>query len=1039
MKKEKEFKQKKSKKINKKTFSIDNISHTKINNYNKLINKHDKPNPNITHINNINIVNMIMNKEKNFKNRNISFNNRSQSNKKDNNKKDKQKRYNTSLLIDYTQKNNLSSLSDEDMEKFKTNKILNATLDYQKIPQIIKYKKKAGLLKQKQRNQSCRQLSNININLYNNNKFLNKKHTHKKNNISSRNLNDISSNKNNDFFNKIRRNINREESEENTNTINRTKNISMRKNFNKSTDDISYMKDLLEGLNLNKETENKEYIDSEMNFKNRLENDDYGKDLEFLNINIPYTIKVNLNKKRDGSNTKNASPKYLNTNNESIFNLNKSLYNTILLIKDNNINLEIKKTSNKYNNGKIKNYFFNNDEEIINFVKNKFKEKNSKYLSELQSKKYITNIFSNSNNKNKYKKKTNIYTGFTLCRKIKGQINFEIELNNSNLEYINNILSNENFDINNEFVIFIPIRNLNLLKEENKNIKWECNKLKEENKNLNLNVIKLKEDNTLLKIKYGKLKHECDNIIQELKIENYKIKEFGEKIYKKDIIIKKYEKKIKENQIEIKNLENKISLYKTNKNNNFIINNQIQIELIDKELKIFNKNIIQKENDNFETRGAIININNKNNTLKIEKLNDIRIISENLFKNNISKYAPNTNIMNNIILDKDILNQLNFKNIKDRNNINQSLIIDSIINLNYNGNKKFNNQILNFDKNKNIDLILERIEYFNYEGINNIKKYNKNYNISNNINFSYEVLKNKNKEMILEHINNIFYDRNKSKNKTNNILNITKEINISFEEIKKNFNLNIDKKVLNKFNIISIEKINSITFNNFNKIYKNNIYEFQQNILFSLISKKRNNIKKFDILEISKDILSNIFFEKTINISENDKDKEEFSLYEDIPETHKKSIIDKSTNNISTISNKTSNIKQVEKAEKSILKLSQKEEKENKALERIRRKNMAKSEKKSNNKPMNNNLFMSLQISGIRALNEDMKFRQSFKIMEIAKQLEKEIKKEEGGENKNKEILDGDEKYRNSNAIEIISNKPVDNKKKKKHKISFHD
>ena len=37
----------------------------------------------------------------------------------------------------------------------------------------------------------------------------------------------------------------------------------------------------------------------------------------------------------------------------------------------------------------------------------------------------------------------------------------------------------------------------------------------------------------------------------------------------------------------------------------------------------------------------------------------------------------------------------------------------------------------------------------------------------------------------------------------------------------------------------------------------------------------------------------------------------------------------------------------------------------------------------------------------------------------------------------NKEILDGDEKYRNSNAIESISNKPVDNKKKKKHKISI--
>jgi hypothetical protein len=46
------------------------------------------------------------------------------------------------------------------------------------------------------------------------------------------------------------------------------------------------MKDLIERFNLNKETENKEYIESEMNFNNKLENDDYGKDLEYLNFHI---------------------------------------------------------------------------------------------------------------------------------------------------------------------------------------------------------------------------------------------------------------------------------------------------------------------------------------------------------------------------------------------------------------------------------------------------------------------------------------------------------------------------------------------------------------------------------------------------------------------------------------------------------------------------------------------------------------------------------------------------------------------------------
>ena len=400
----------------KKKCSIDNGAHSKINNYisQKLEDKINLPNQNITHINNINIVNMIMSKEKPSSSSIFSPQNRNQSYKKDkNNKTYKDKRNNTSLLIDYNKKMSYSSLSKEDRPKYKTNKLLlYSPYDQSKIIQILKYKskKKSGLFKTKQKNRSYKQLSNIQLNL---NKFVNKKDKLKRNHNSSENINininTLSTNRKCDFSEikkKIKKKINREEIEEIINTSNQSNNYikhttlkKISKNQNRSNDNINNiidMKDLLDNLNLNKDTETKEYIDSEMNFINKQENEEYDKDLEYLNINVPYTIKVNLNKNRHEFKLKNKI-------NESIFTLNKSVnkneFNNIYLIKDNNIKLEIQKSNIKYVNNK-KRYIFENDDEIINFVKNKFKEKNSKYLSELQSKNDITNIIGNINNNN---------------------------------------------------------------------------------------------------------------------------------------------------------------------------------------------------------------------------------------------------------------------------------------------------------------------------------------------------------------------------------------------------------------------------------------------------------------------------------------------------------------------------------------------------------------------------------------------------------------------------------------------------------------
>ena len=183
MKKENGYPPKKSKLKNKRTGSIDNILNEKKNNYNRLSNKLEDRNTNITHINNINIVNMIMSKEKPYKYKNISINsqNRSQSDKKIDfkNNKNKNKRNNTSLLIEYNKKMNNSTISKEDISKFKTNKLLlYSPYDHSKIVQILKFKKKGGLNKTKQKNNSCKQLSNIQLNI-NNHKYFNHKNKNK--------------------------------------------------------------------------------------------------------------------------------------------------------------------------------------------------------------------------------------------------------------------------------------------------------------------------------------------------------------------------------------------------------------------------------------------------------------------------------------------------------------------------------------------------------------------------------------------------------------------------------------------------------------------------------------------------------------------------------------------------------------------------------------------------------------------------------------------------------------------------------------------
>ena len=174
----------------------------------------------------------------------------------------------------------------------------------------------------------------------------------------------------------------------------------------------------------------------------------------------------------------------------------------------------------------------------------------------------------------------------------------------------------------------------------------------------------------------------------------------------------------------------------------------------------------------------------------------------------------------------------------------------------------------------------------------------------------------------------------------------------------------------------------------------------------------------------------------------------DISLYEEISESQKKEISNTSINaklnnnimnnintnvnnnirNVSTFNNKINNSNN-DKLNKKILRTSR-------AMNRIKKNNQNENDNKIKPEILN-----SLQNLENRNSKRGVKYRQSFRIMEIAKQLEREIIKQDSDENREKEKKDEEKsinkKYRNSCVIDIISNKPIDNKKKKKNRISF--
>ena len=235
--------------------------------------------------------------------------------------------------------------------------------------------------------------------------------------------------------------------------------------------------------------------------------------------------------------------------------------------------------NNENNDGKLS---FNNDDEVLHYIKKKIREEKD-----------------NEYNKGKVK-----YNYFILTKKFHGKILYEIGLEND-LDKINEILRKENVEVEHEPVAFITLKELNQLKTGETN--EEIEKLKNEIENLNQDNLKLKEELEKMNQENKKLQKDLDIAsFQNKKLnnknndENGKLREEIEKMNKENEKLKKRldikNKSLEDNNSLVNDL-NKLTeeIEKLNEKNKSIENklNEKQ-NLIDE----YEKKLKEKENEN---------------------------------------------------------------------------------------------------------------------------------------------------------------------------------------------------------------------------------------------------------------------------------------------------------------------------------------------------------------------------------------------------------------------------------------------------------
>jgi hypothetical protein len=515
--------------------------------------------------------------------------------------------------------------------------------------------------------------------------------------------------------------------------------------------------------------------------------------------------------------------------------------------KDNNLTLNNKRKSIKSKKDKKETLHFKNDEELVNFVKTKFKEKNSYYLIELKNKSFITNI--NENDKEKPKEKY-----ISELKKIKDD---------------NDKMRNKNIKLKKEFEQIE--KELKLINDKNKELKEEMTK-----------------KDVLIK-KYEIKINENKNIIQNLKknlSEHSNIKHKNKNILlcKKEIeffVLKKVKVGLKGNKIDFK-------MIKIEKNNYFNFIGIKKEKLLDNKLSIINSEKLyfygNGNNDEKNIKGNKMLNKNIFKNLIISKENNINLKIDPQMRRKLNKKFNNVEFIKNLEIEyKRIMKQNQILEISKNNNIffeKIKNIEDKIIKQNLSIEKIYDLDFSKLKSIKNFKNIILTLENFYFIGKKSFDY--KKLSINNNQNFHFESLNKRNDIKRIFSIENINFTIIKGIK-----LNINFEIskNEIFSCIRAKPDLKDILKIIKIDEISFIRKVNIINkFKNLEIIYTNISFDYKSPSKKDISSENTNRIIKEDIKQQTdiknQEILNNLNLNKEnpSNIENNKKTGEKQEL-----------------------------------------------------------------------------------------------------------------------------------------------------------------
>ena len=630
-----------------------------------------------------------------------------------------------------------------------------------------------------------------------------------------------------------------------------------KKNFNKTNDNIS---DNLNIINNDQEIYN--FINKKLNnkYKNKINLNYYPSDINNFPKEKMYSNHKNSKSCKDLRNKKLVSKSYnnLNINIPEISNNSKKA--NMIINEFKKTLLDPEKMDNEFNKSKYSMKTFSNGKSIIN------------------NRNTITNL-DNAN--------TDIFNTISALKANNNKDFNEFSANEKNIEKLiiqnqillksNMILKNQNKILSHEINTYKNSslynnpynqndRNLNTFIQELKNCLDNATQNNEELENIITNTQEenqeLSNKNKQLLSNFDLAKNECQKMAKENSELKVELENKNEEINNNESNIKELQKEINALNNVINENVNKINYLSNIQKSNKVT--QKDNEDLIAELKSTIENL---QKINIENNHEKIDLKNKaeeyKNVIKL-KQNEIKALNENIKEKNVII----KNKENQISEYSEIINKTNDKNIENKNQIQNSNI----------ENEKLKNEIktikmLLSDREKTIESLKNSISFLTNTYNKNINLINNNINnaLSNDETENFDI--NKGLNIIIEKMQKELYESNKTiSNKEKERIRLEKEINAyneQYEQIKYDYQILFQKyKEQNK--IIEMIKTEFLKRNNDNEIQ--HLTKVNFDILAKLKKSQEENIIKTQQLEKLKknyELINNHLIEYTNNNSNN--------------------------------------------------------------------------------------------------------------------------------------------------------------------------